>query len=935
MLRATSNVLGEVGQRLAHPMSRKARIVEFKEAEYKNAEDWTVAEDGAVTVNASVTGGTTIDLPEPIEFVHYGHVYRDRSQLFPSPKLDDTAGALTAPADSPLAGTEVPAHGLMMRAALQREGVLLGGFIRAQMDALIAEEKSKGVIGVLAQVIADLTGSAGGTQDKPNAVDLNPHLKKVIDAEKKINRPRVDYPVLHEAGIMLHTARKAYHEYLVTELEKRHAPAKSPGGGILNDQVDEINEGLKGGHDWLGDKDAPHDAIPKLTRLVPPGVQDFLSVIQKISFKAWDVCAALNYEYAVRLEPIVEDACRRISAHSIRSRVLPVYPVWFLEPQPEYTLDPNVEQKIFDKVDNPFGSGSGIKGKALAMLNGLADVVTNPVKDALQDYDQEVGIDKTLDFLSRPDRYTPGRPFLDDIFLIPQDPDPPDVPDAARRARVGWSGGLGQMAVDALKGALDIKSLPSWLEWVISKVSSVCAEFIRAVYCRLLTMKDTDQVTEAEMHEAAKRHLVGNVIETILGGLKFVDGLRKITLDIPIAEVAISTDALIGRAKEFAALNLEKFIAPVVKFAMRDLHGMIFAYRRTAIQNRALTMEVHLAQLPTVFSRLFRNVFFPLFDKVIERAMEAVTASLAPRVMEAGKALLKAREQVEQVRGKIVQGLAALDTLPAALPDVGFDFKDPKGSVKKLKSDWNPIIKNAKDAWNEAEVDVTQDLGPMESDPLEQAFPVQQRIKAIEVMPVTARHLTLVEPNLKWKSDAPRVGAGTEAAGAGQGPSKVDNTTPKSEALPELGGDYQPHSPNDGPLPSFPFGDYPLAQQQQFAQADYEYSHEYADYGASSSSYAGYGPPSQMLAQGPSQSEYASHFADTPTSDLPGYATPGAKAVPAGGFTTPAEPAENTQELALPDMSHLAQLDDMEQTVDIDHAALSGLPPFLGPNKKA
>jgi hypothetical protein len=50
-------------------MSRKARIVEFKEAEYKNAEDWTVAEDGAVTVNASVTGGTTIDLPEPIEFV--------------------------------------------------------------------------------------------------------------------------------------------------------------------------------------------------------------------------------------------------------------------------------------------------------------------------------------------------------------------------------------------------------------------------------------------------------------------------------------------------------------------------------------------------------------------------------------------------------------------------------------------------------------------------------------------------------------------------------------------------------------------------------------------------------------------------------------------------------------------------------------------------
>jgi hypothetical protein len=73
-----------------------------------------------------------------------------------------------------------------------------------------------------------------------------------------------------------------------------------------------------------------------------------------------------------------------------------------------------------------------------------------------------------------------------------------------------------------------------------------------------------------------------------------VNGLRKITLDIPIAEVAISTDALIGRAKEFAAVKMEQFVAPVIKFAMRDLYGMIFAYRKTAITNKALTMEVHL-----------------------------------------------------------------------------------------------------------------------------------------------------------------------------------------------------------------------------------------------------------------------------------------------------------------------------------------------------
>lgn len=914
VLRAGSNVLGEVGRRLTQPMTRKARLVEFKEAVYKNAEDWTVSEDGSVTVNAAVTGGTTIDLPEPIEFVHFGHVYKDRSQLFPNPKIDDTTTSLVGPPDTPEAGTEVPAHGLMYRAALQREGILLGGFIRAQMDALIAEEKSKGVIGVLAQVIADLTGSSGGTQDKPSPVDLNPHLKKVIEAEKKINTPRVDYPVLHEAGVMLHTARKAYREYLVTELEKRHAPivgGKSPGGGILNDQVDELNEGIQAGHDWLGghhdpEKPAEHDAVPKLTRLVPPGVQDFLSIVQKISFKAWDVMAALNYEYAVRLEPIIEDACRRISAESIKTRAVPVFPVWFLEPQPDYTLDPNVEQKIFDKVDNPIAKKDlGPLGFLTDKLNDAVDVITDPIKGALQSYDAKVGIDKTLDFLSRPDRYTPGRPFLDDIFLIPTDPDPPDVPNAAKRARVGWSGGLGQMAVDALKGALNIKRLPGFLEWIISKVSTVCAEFIRAIYCRLLTMKDTDQVTEAELHQAAERHLVGNVIETILGGLKFVDGLRKITLDIPIAEVAISTDALIGRAKEFASLKLEKFIAPVVKFAMRDLYGLIFAYRQTAITNRALTMEVHLAQLPTVFSRLFRNVFFPLWDKVIERTMEAITASLAPRVLEAGKALLKAREQVEQVRGKIVQGLAALDTLPTQLPGVGFDLKDPKGSINKLKSDWNPIIKNAKDAWNNAEVDVTQDLPGLEGDALEQAFPVQQRLKAVESIAVTARHLKLVEPALKWQLVAPVVQPGTEAGGDAAGKSTdVEKSKAEAAQLPPISTpSFQNLEQKDEPLPSFPFGDYPL---QNDANTPY------------SGTYAGNYP------NGPQSQSGVFAFSDPSTSDLPDFNGP------YGGQTK-----EPTQELGFPHMQHLAQVDDVESTVDIDHVSLSALPPFLGPNKKA
>ena len=99
-LSAVSNTLGRVGDELANGPGRKARVVEFKEAAYLNADDWTAAEDGAITVHASVSkGGSTIDLPEPIEFIHFGRVHLDRSQLFAADKLDDTKeGVLTVAA---------------------------------------------------------------------------------------------------------------------------------------------------------------------------------------------------------------------------------------------------------------------------------------------------------------------------------------------------------------------------------------------------------------------------------------------------------------------------------------------------------------------------------------------------------------------------------------------------------------------------------------------------------------------------------------------------------------------------------------------------------------------------------------------------------------------------------------------------------------------
>lgn len=137
----------------------------------------------------------------------------------------------------------------------------------------------------------------------------------------------------------------------------------------------------------------------------------------------------------------------------------------------------------------------------------------------------------------------------------------------------------------------------------------------------------------------------------------------------------------------------------------------------------------------------------------------------------------------------------------------------------------------------------------------------------------------------------------------------------------------------------YPYGDYPLqsqgtmyAQASQPGYAPYQASYapqaDFSDYG---SDYGGYPPPSSHVAYAghapPSQGmqaafapDFSSAMADPPTADLP----------PSG------DGSETTQQFGVSaDLKQLANLDDVEQTVDIDHVSGAQLPPFLGPSKKA
>lgn len=197
-----------------------------------------MGDDGSVTVHASVEdGGTTVNLPEPIELIHFGKVYRDDWHQFrdENRRHEDRRRPLAAAGRLPV---DIPAHGLMYRAALMRETILLGGFIRAQMDALIAEEKSKGVVGLLAQIFADMTGSAGATADKPSPVDLDPAAasesrpaRRSTSQGRLPDAPRGGHRAPHGAQGLPRVPRR--------QLDERQAPAlkaktPTPGGGVID-----------------------------------------------------------------------------------------------------------------------------------------------------------------------------------------------------------------------------------------------------------------------------------------------------------------------------------------------------------------------------------------------------------------------------------------------------------------------------------------------------------------------------------------------------------------------------------------------------------------------------------------------------------------------------------------------------------------------------
>jgi hypothetical protein len=209
-----------------------------------------------------------------------------------------------------------------------------------------------------------------------------------------------------------------------------------------------------------------------------------------------------------------------------------------------------------------------------------------------------------------------------------------------------------------------------------------------------------------------------------------------------VAGVTVSVEALIARAKEFIAREIGGALDAVVGWAMRDLHRMLMGVRSTAKDANALTMEVYLGLLPALFARLFRNIFFPIWDLLLHQGMSALNDALGFENQEALRLIRMARRQVDLVQ-KTMEKTSKL--LEGGIHLLGKEGKADREIIKSM-----------------ADLDPLPDAGPI-PDPLASWFPLPGREETASAARVTDEHLQEVEPELKWKEETDETAA--EAAG--------------------------------------------------------------------------------------------------------------------------------------------------------------------------
>lgn len=284
------------------------------------------------------------DVSQPIQFIHFGKVHVSVCNLFPHDQLaDDNANALKD------AGVSI--RGFQFRAALEREALLMHGFIRAAQRVVEERKNSSSDVEAVANMAASLMG---GGASGPQPQNFDPYLDLVTKPGGTINKVEIKYKDVHLAGKDFHQARTNFNANMPKLLT-----------------------------DAMGSSGA--NPLGNLTSAIPlpsvPGVGNILKTVMDILFKMFEIHSGTYAKLREKMEPAIEEACHARTLAAIREPRAPVFDVWSIVP-------PEAEAQQEDKLIGMDDTGVEPVDDAVGTVNKTYSDIKKGIADAKKAWEE-------------------------------------------------------------------------------------------------------------------------------------------------------------------------------------------------------------------------------------------------------------------------------------------------------------------------------------------------------------------------------------------------------------------------------------------------------------------------------------------------------------------------------------------------------------------
>ncbi|MCU1258165.1 MAG: hypothetical protein JWO80_1050 [Bryobacterales bacterium] len=442
---------------------------------------------GANTPGAAALNHPNIfDPKQPTEFIHFGRVHTDVSDRFPHASFDDrkTTGDQNITFGS---------HAILFRAALEREAILIDGFITAAQSVVQELKDSEGGIDQLAGAVSDLLSGSNTTQG-PDPSQLDPYKKAVETAGGTINTASIQYKAIHQAGIDLHKAWCNFDKF-APDMAKSPAANAQSGGGLFG------NVAALAGGVGIG------------------GLMDAIKPVTNILFKMFDIYEGMYQNMRAVYEPVLRDNCYQRSLEAIRG-----------------TSDP-ATRSIFDvwSVPLPTPDAPYTPTQLIPNNSGVA-----PIDDAAG------AVDKTYNTVEETQKK------IQDGWTNFWNSEPAKGPGEAQTAAIVAAFAQPYDKIfDAFRDGLGVGDLPPFVKTALSKVIGATSGMLGAVYMQLQNPEAAAKMNEAAFLAAGRKYF-----ESVLNGLAMgllpsfsqsIPVLGKLTSDMAVRKATSFLDDEVGK----------------------------------------------------------------------------------------------------------------------------------------------------------------------------------------------------------------------------------------------------------------------------------------------------------------------------------------------------------------------------------------------------